>query len=225
MDAVDFSVENAFVTPWLTKDHSDKVVVLIGADNVMSVYPSSDKSAVAGNAASIFYHLFGAEQGSFSGFSLGAKRGGGGGGDLWSNTVWTKTFGTSGEEVVDVVLSAHDQLVVNSVYRTGERGAIFKYLNPHLIGVATVERAHSLMHIYLMDGVTGRVYLHQYHHNVEVEAGGISMLLYENKFMYSLFNTQTMLTEITSIDLWMSNPQDVPTKGLCQVTPWTGDCS
>jgi len=61
--------------------------------------------------------------------------------------------------------------------------------------------------------VTGRVYLHQYHHNVDPAAGGISMLLFENKFMYSLFNTQTMLTEITSVDLWMSNPQDVPTKG------------
>jgi len=127
--------------------------------------------------------------------------------------LWTKVFASGEEEVVDVVLSAHDQLVVNSVYRTGERGAIYKYLNPHLIGVATVEPAHKLLHIYLMDGVTGRVYLHQYHHNVEATSGGISMLLYDNKFMYSLFNTQTMLTEITSIDLWMSNPQDVPTKG------------
>lgn len=209
VDAVDQYIENAFVTPWLTKDHSDKIVVLIGANNGMSIYPASEQSSLSKNANSIFYHLFQTEQGSFSGYSLN-----GGSGGLWSNMIWTKTFGTSGEEVVDVVFSAHDQLVVNSVYRTGERGAIYKYLNPHLIGVATVERAHNLLHIYLLDGVTGRVYLHQYHHNVEATAGGISMLLYENKFMYSLFNTQTMLTEITSIDLWMSNPQDVPTKGL-----------
>jgi len=210
VDAVDEFIENAFVTPWLTKDHSDKMVVLIGRDNAISVYPSTERASIARNAPSIFYHLFGAESGSFSGHTVGAKRGGDA---LWSNALWTKTFATSGEEVVDVVLSDHDQLVVNSVYRTGERGAIYKYLNPHLIGVATVERAHGLLHVYLMDGVTGRVYLHQYHHYVDPAAGGISMLLFENKFMYSLFNTQTMLTEITSIDLWMSNPQDVPTKG------------
>jgi len=107
----------------------------------------------------------------------------------------------------------HDQFVVNSVYRTGERGAIYKYLNPHLIAIATIEQAHNLLHVYLMDGVTGRVYLHQYHNNVEYGSGGISLLLYENKLLYSFYNKHSLLTEITSIDLWLSDPQNVPTKG------------
>eukprot|EP01084_Bolivina_argentea_P320669 556430_1 len=40
----------------------------------------------------------------------------------------------------------------------------------------------------------------------------ISLLLYENKFIYTFFNTQSLLTELQLIDLWQSNPSNIPIK-------------
>eukprot|EP01084_Bolivina_argentea_P248795 416248_1 len=127
-----------------------------------------------------------------------------------SSILWSKSFKNSNEIIIDIVFSLHDQLIVNSVYRTGERGSIYKYLNPHLIGIATIEN-NNILHIYLIDSITGRIYFHQYHNNVDINSNinnHISLLLYENKFIYTFFNTQSLLTELQLIDLWQSNPSN-----------------
>eukprot|EP01084_Bolivina_argentea_P170684 295772_1 len=206
MESVDYVIEKAFATPWLTKEHSDKTTLLITADNEIQSYPFGED--ITPNMGKIFYHTLSHKEETLSGYHLQKKKDA-----LSAGTVWSKSFGSTDEEIVDFVFSSHDQLVVNSVYRTGERGAIYKYLNPHLIGVATVNTVQDVLHVYLMDGITGRVYLHQYHHNVKRQSGHVSMLLYENKFVYSFWNAQSLTTEITSIDLWLSDPANVPTKG------------
>lgn len=210
VEGVNFIVKNAFITPWLTKDHSDKIVVLISDNNAINVYPSNEQKSLSSNLNSIFYQTLSLQEQSISGYNLDLKKNKK---EILSSELWRKSFLDSDKEIVDVVFSSRDQYVVNSVYRTGERGAIYKYLNPHLIGIATIDKKQNMLNVYLIDGITGRVYIHQYHQNVDIYSGGISLLLYENKFIYTYFNQQTLLQEITSIDLWSSDPSSVPTKG------------
>merc|ERR1712154_681797 len=119
----------------------------------IAVYPFNEERQLSSNLNSIFFHSLSSKEGTLSGFNLQKSRE-----QLGASTIWRKSFSESDEMIVDFVFSSHDQFVVNSVYRTGERGAIYKYLNPHLIGIATIESSHNLLHIYLLDGVTGRVY-------------------------------------------------------------------
>ncbi|ETO22708.1 hypothetical protein RFI_14487 [Reticulomyxa filosa] len=71
----------------------------------------------------------------------------------------------------------------------------------------TVNRA---LHVYLIDSVTGRVYTHDYHANA---AEPVSLLLYENKFVYSFWNTKTQLSEVLVADMWLNDPNDLNADG------------
>ena len=125
-------------------------------------------------------------------------------------------------------------------YRTGSHASLYKYLNPHLIAIATLtglsKNAQSLFedsskdttnnnnninnnnnnnknnnenmaNIYLIDGITGRTYDHTYHKHASLP---ISTVLYENRLIYSFWNTNDLMSEINILELWLNDYNDLP---------------
>lgn len=124
--------------------------------------------------------------------------------------LWSKSFMNSNERLVAHVFSKRNQMIINSIYQTGERGALYKYLNPHLFAIATVDD-HQLLHIYLLDGITGDILMHSFYEDC-VSHSLVSLLIYENKFLITYYNSQTMMSELIVHDLWITDPNVLPTK-------------
>lgn len=67
----------------------------------------------------------------------------------------------------------------------GDRSTLYKYINPHLIAVATVASSRSAMTIYAIDAVTGSL-IWQARHEGDVDTTApISIALTENWLVYA----------------------------------------
>ena len=104
-------------------------------------------------------------------------------------------FKNKNKKLIKVCYSERNQFIINSVYRTGEHGSLYKDLNAHLVSLASIEYKSNIniLHIYLFDSITGRLLLHHYHKNIDINKRIISMLLFSNKFISEkigiLYNT------------------------------------
>ncbi|EFX02072.1 duf1620 domain containing protein [Grosmannia clavigera kw1407] len=98
----------------------------------------------------------------------------------------TWTFVTPAGRIADIaVRPAHDP--VASIGRVlGDRRVLYKYLNPNLAVVASVDEAAATLTTYLLDTVSGQVVAAATHLGVD---GGkpVECLLFENTFMCTFF--------------------------------------
>ncbi|KAL7412129.1 hypothetical protein BDY24DRAFT_370932 [Mrakia frigida] len=65
----------------------------------------------------------------------------------------------------------------------GDRSALYKYLNPHLLAVSTISPSTSQGTIYLVDGTRGTIVYQVSHANLDTSAG-IELSLLENWLVY-----------------------------------------
>lgn len=119
---------------------------------------------------------------------------------------------SSGEKVVSVSYPDATSPTHSSTLILGDDSVLTKYLNPHLIAVATVSSfvqdysnlvengtASALLNLYLLDRVSGRVI-----HRMQVEnaAGPVHTLLVENNAVVIYWNVRARRTELVSISLF-----------------------
>jgi hypothetical protein len=222
---LDFHVVSVLITPWMieSEDNRKSILFLDDQQHIHVYNPMKNRvlsDMITAKHTQIYFQSISLASQIIHGYILHSEYqrqssviGGNNDRDIYSAMqLWTKNFAKSGEILLAFKFSERGQLIVNSIYRTGERGSLYKYLNPHLLAIASIEIMHDILHIYLLDGITGRVILHTYHDGCLAESVSVSLFLYENKFLYSFYNSQTLLTEVIVNDLWLTDPNSLPSK-------------
>ncbi|CAD5215657.1 unnamed protein product [Bursaphelenchus xylophilus] len=81
----------------------------------------------------------------------------------------------------------------------GDRNVLYKYSNPNLIAILTVDRAHTTLTLYLVDVVTGEI-IHVAKHDRAYEP--VTLLHCENWVAYTYWNEKARRTEIGVVELY-----------------------
>lgn len=94
----------------------------------------------------------------------------------------------------------------------GDRSTLYKYLNPHLLGVITSNSDGQYSGIYLVDGTTGATV---YHARVQATAGTVHAALSENWLVYTYFgdnlkssNDSAKGHQIVTVELYEGTARD-----------------
>jgi hypothetical protein len=86
----------------------------------------------------------------------------------------------------------------------GDRSTLYKYINPHLLAVATVQDSTNTVAVHLIDGITGRaIWTAQHVGEVEVK-DAVSVTLTENWLVYSFSEKglEGKQTKMISVELF-----------------------
>jgi hypothetical protein len=67
----------------------------------------------------------------------------------------------------------------------GDRSTLYKYLNPHVLALASVDDAAGSATVYLIDGVTGTLLWTASHIGTVDTASGVTVTITENWLVYS----------------------------------------
>lgn len=123
--------------------------------------------------------------------------------------IWKFQAGES-EEIVNLKMKRVDEEVHSPARVLGDRGILYKYLNPNLIAVMTQSNTgsgctidHSI-NIYLIDGVTGSL-VHSVHH--PKSRNPTNMVHSEDWLVYSYYHTKNRRIEISSLELFEGTSQ------------------
>ncbi|KAL7412117.1 hypothetical protein BDY24DRAFT_393298 [Mrakia frigida] len=95
--------------------------------------------------------------------------------------VWRLPF-AEGEAIYSIESTSQDP-VASFGRILGDRSALYKYLNPHLLAVSTISPSTSQGTVYLVDGTRGTIVYQVSHANLDTSAG-IELSLLENWLVY-----------------------------------------
>jgi len=201
----------SFVIPRID-DESPKTLLLVNENLEIQVFPKSEKKALMreGRLYNSYFSIADREQGTLIGYRVTSS-----GGLLSAEQVWNMVVNPELETLTTVAGRQDGAIIGNTIsVQKGEKGkeeVYYKYLNPHLLVVCTtsiaipgravapraVNEAH--LNVYLVDGVTGRIFDRLVHkHGV----GPVAAIQVENRVVYSFFNAGTLESVIVVHDLF-----------------------
>ncbi|EFC49614.1 hypothetical protein NAEGRDRAFT_78106 [Naegleria gruberi] len=187
----------------------DRVHPLLLVDTELNVHIFPETKEIIQNVKSfplnIHFHTRDAAQGKLSGY-------------IWNvnQTKLTNTWSVSLNSPI-VAFASPQALLNENIYTgiivTASGNVLYKYLNPSMFAVATIEKEateYPVLRVYVIDGTTGEV-LHQIHN--EDAVGPVNMVLDENTLVYQYTNAKQMRHELTTVELF-NNGTDFQKKGF-----------
>lgn len=114
------------------------------------------------------------------------------------------------EKIVSLQTKRIDEEVHSPARALGDRGILYKYVNPNLIAIMTQSTTGSdclpeySINIYLVDGITGAL-VHSVYHPKSRDP--TNMVHSENWLVYSYYNTKYRRTEVSSLELFEGSTQ------------------
>ncbi|KAH6604423.1 hypothetical protein Trco_007869 [Trichoderma cornu-damae] len=111
-------------------------------------------------------------------------------GELVKNEVWQLQL-LPGQKIASIAkLPAHDP-IASIGHVLGDRTVNYKYLNPNIVVVAAIDRAASVLSVYLLDTVSGQLLASQVYRGVDGDKD-ISCTLSENWYSCAFFGQYTL---------------------------------
>jgi len=118
--------------------------------------------------------------------------------------IWSLSLNES-EKLVAVNFKRIDEEVHSPARVLGNRGILYKYVNPNVIAIMTESSVgdpctpEQSMNVYLVDGVTGAL-VHHIHHP---KARGPSKMVHsENWLVYTYYNIKARRTEVSTLEMF-----------------------
>ncbi|KAL2911674.1 hypothetical protein HK105_208882 [Polyrhizophydium stewartii] len=175
------------------EDEHTQILALVDEHDEVSLFPNTPAAHVAFEAKRLTSHIFrtdGAD--GLVGFAINPRSVG-----LTTYSVsktWELRF-PAGEKLVSVSERDSSAESVASIGRVlGDRRVLYKYLNPNLLGLATVRKEDQgtiTTFFYIIDTVSGAIHYRNAHHGAGPTtdaADTIHVLQCENWFVYSVWN-------------------------------------
>ncbi|KAH7463857.1 ER membrane protein complex subunit 1 [Phytophthora ramorum] len=192
-----------------------RTVAIISEDSLkVSLYPKETADYVHPELEHFYFYRFDESAKVLRGYVI-ENEGDGKTADYRAREAWSVVLPR--EQQVIAASHHHDHSVVDSaVTITGDDSLLIKYLNPNLFGLATIATegdndATSVLHVSLIDSVTGRI-IHRVRHSHA--AGPVRMVQSENWLVYSYWNTKEKRTELVSLSLFDG------AVGMHSLNPW-----
>lgn len=188
--------------------------ILIDSQGNTSIYPFSTDivekfSKLIENNGGYFYYSPGVGSNWLKGFSMIPRLQ-----DKVFPSVMTWKLSLPNDEII-VAITAPENTPIASLGRVlGDRSVLYKYLNPNAISFLSVSKAHDgqgkMLHVYVLDVVTGDIILKQSRSYGGVAANHIHLSMSENFIIYSFWNEGPLKqNEIAVIELYEATTTDM----------------
>lgn len=176
-----------------------RAVIVLDVKNRVHIYPYNLENEVKDNLQKYYLTVVNTKPKILEGYAFIEE----------SNTIkpkiiWTFPISDS-EQIINIQMKRIDEEVHSPARVLGDRGILYKYVNPNLIAVMT-KRSHGTLCnpeynlvVYLIDGVTGALVHSVYHPRSQEPA---NMVHSENWLVYSYYNAKYRRTEISSMELY-----------------------
>ncbi|VDM45836.1 unnamed protein product, partial [Toxocara canis] len=175
--------------------HSVHPLLIIDQSDKLSTYPklSSEISYTTP------IHLFAFDaKGRLDGFRFEPSK-------MRLQRVWGADLRLSSQQKIIAVASKPAYQRVHSPGKVlGDRSVLYKYSNPNLVAIAVLDSTHSVLHIELIDAVTGYVV---YKGKQPKVSGPVHLVQCENWLTYSYWNEKNRRMEIAVIELYEGSEQ------------------
>lgn len=174
-------------------------VILLDILDQVKVYPDSIEGRVKENLNKYYMTIVERYPPKLEGYKFALESG-----SIVPKMVWQFPVDES-ERIVNLAIKKIDEEVHSPARVLGDRGILYKYINPNLLAVMTQgNRGDSCspdyyINIYLVDGVTGAL-VHSVHH--PKSRGPFNLVHSENWLVYSYYSTKNRRTEVSSLEMF-----------------------
>lgn len=177
---VDNDIKNSFILDHaLTKDSNENIIIGITEDKKIKLLYDTSKTLpvpILENLSNVYFST--KNLNTLEGYFLDFK-------NLYANLTWTIDFPSS-ESIISLSFRNKNEKIASIGRVLGDRSVLYKYLNSHLLAVATGNKVDSKLSIYLIDMVKGMI-LHTNHYNSVDISKGVEILLTENWIVYQFW--------------------------------------
>lgn len=179
-------------------------VMIVDSHDKVHVYPNNLTDYVKANIDKYYLTVVERSPPTLQGYGFTIIRD-----DIVPKPIWTFQPGVT-EEIVSVKMKRIDEEVHSPARVLGDRGILYKYVNPNIIAIMTQRDSgtecspDNSINIYLVDGVTGAL-VHSVHHPKSRIPS--NMVISENWLVYSYYHTKNRRTEISSLELFEGTTQ------------------
>lgn len=183
---------------------SSRGVIILDTQELVHVYPECFLDRVQEGIHKYFLTMVERSPPSLKGYKFAIESD-----KIVPKLVWTFPISET-EKIVNLNIKRIDEEVHSPARVLGDRGILYKYLNPNLIAVMTqgnsgdVCTPENFINIYLVDGVTGAL-VHSVSH--PKSRGPSNMVHSENWLVYSYYNTKSRRTEVSSMEMFEGTMQ------------------
>lgn len=193
-----------------------KQFALISDDFRVQVFPlgSTDAKLTEVFAEGLFFHRTKISEGTVTGYLMRGPLA-----NIKTTEQWKHSFPEV--EQISAIASGTNQPISSPVRIVGDREAyLHKYLNPHLLAVATqrtplggggaaTRATDTSVNLYLIDGVSGSMVERIIHGGGQ---GPVSMAMTENVVVYHYFNSESHNYEVSVVELYEDRSSLATTK-------------
>lgn len=177
-------------------------IILLDSQNEVIVYPDYTEKRVKENLNK--YHLTVVERNpsKLEGYKFVLESD-----IIVPKMVWQFSIDET-EKIVQLAIKRTDERVHSPARVLGDRGILYKYINPNLIAFMTQGNRRnscspdSYMNMYLVDGITGAL-IHSVHH--PKSRGPFNLVHSENWLVYSYYSTMNRRTEVSSLEMFVQS--------------------
>ncbi|KAG2393341.1 hypothetical protein C9374_006872 [Naegleria lovaniensis] len=192
-----FSFSNVVLIPTTTAGRVYPLLLIDEEYNVKVFPETSDVVKVVKSfPLSIHFHTRNVKEGKLYGYAWNVN-------ETKASQTWSISLGTP---IVSFASppSLLNQHIYTGIIVTASGNVMYKYLNPGMFAVATIEKEsataeYPVLRVYIIDGTTGEI-LYQIHH--EDASGPINMVMDENTLLYHYTNARQLRYELTSLELF-----------------------
>lgn len=182
----------------------DRGVIIVDNQDKVHIYPSYIEERVKTNLDRYFMTIVNRAPPSLQGYSFASESKG-----IIPKLIWSLPLNDT-ETVVNLAIKRLDEEVHSPARVLGDRGILYKYLNPNLIAVMTQGNsgspcsADNYINIHMIDAVTGALVHSVYHPKSQ---GPFNMVHSENWLVYSYYNMKNRRTELSSLEMFEGTTQ------------------
>ncbi|XP_014285151.1 ER membrane protein complex subunit 1 isoform X2 [Halyomorpha halys] len=193
LNVYNFHVKQTLLLP-KENDEFIKSLLLITDDDKVEAFPPETIQEALDFHQDLFVYTSDVETGDLNGFSLVKSNQ-----KLHAIRVWNVQLNAP---VTSIAQKNKAERVHSQGRVLADRSVLYKYINPHLVAVAThtIDPVHkNMITVYLIDTVSGAVIFNAAHKRAMPP---VHMVNSENWIVYSYFNDKARRTEMISLDLY-----------------------
>eukprot|EP00056_Hartaetosiga_gracilis_P005256 m.82838 g.82838 ORF g.82838 m.82838 type:complete len:940 (+) comp12103_c0_seq4:17-2836(+) len=197
---------HSMIVPHVHVNTHSNVLLVATEDKTVHVFPESANGVSEllslSKQRSLHFHTVSTSSGVLKGFRYVLSTSG--------NTyeqLWRVEIDPTKEKITSVVSAKKEKVASLGVIR-GDKGVLYKYLNPNLIAIATLTpyvKKSAVMTIYLLDTVKG-AFIHRAEHTGV--RGPVHMAMSENWLVYTYRNRKAKHYELSVMELYDSSNKE-----------------
>lgn len=194
LEKLPYNIKQVMLVPYEDESHL-KALLILSKDEKVYIYPNSAREILKDHINSLYMYTIDTQSSILKGYSFNGESA-----DVKPYDTWKLSLGQG--KIVAVSVRPSIERVHSQGRVLADRSVLYKYVNPNLIALATLNEDSLHKHVlsvYLIDGITGLI-IHSANH--KRANGPVHLVHSENWVVYSYYSERYRRVEIASIELY-----------------------